>query len=182
MPARIPQILDKAQLPPDYQPVFERVAASRGRPGGPYSILFHNPPVADKVDALSQTLRTDSGLTPADFTLTALAVARAKDCLFVWSVQAPGARRAGVSDEVINAVGQRQTKGLSEDQADIVAYARQVAASNRVDQAVFDRLRERHGVPWLVGLTTVAGHFNLICGVNNAFEVPPSPEGDALPG
>jgi AhpD family alkylhydroperoxidase len=181
MPARIPQILDKSQLPPDYQAVFERVAASRGRPGGPYSILFHNPPIADQVDALSQTLRTDSGLTPAEFTLTALAVARAKDCLFVWSVQAPGARRAGVSDEVIQAVGGRQTKGLNQDQADIVAYAQALVASNRVDEALFGRLRESHGVPWLVGLTTVAGHFNLICGVNNAFAVPPSPDGDALP-
>jgi hypothetical protein len=28
--------------------------------------------------------------------------------------------------------------------------------------------------------TQIAGHFGLICGINNAFEVPPSPQGDGL--
>jgi hypothetical protein len=33
----------------------------------------------------------------------------------------------------------------------------------------------------LVDLTVTAGHFGLISGVNNAFEVPPSPGEDSLP-
>jgi 4-carboxymuconolactone decarboxylase len=99
----------------------------------------------------------------------------------VWSVQAPAARRAGVSDEAIASIRDRSSKDLSEDQADIVSFAEQAAGSNRVDQAVFDRLKERHGVRWLVELTTVAGHFGLISGINNAFEVPASPGGDELP-
>ena len=40
---------------------------------------------------------------------------------------------------------------------------------------------EVDGVRWLVELTVIAGHFGLICGINNAFEVPPSPQGDQLP-
>ena len=55
-----------------------------------------------------------------------------------------------------------------------------VVAANRVDQAVFDRLSQRHGTRWLVELTVTAGHFGLISGINNAFEVPPSPSGDQL--
>src|SRR5437763_17018419 len=97
MAARVEQITDKSQVPAEYQAAFERVAASRGRVGGPYSILFHNPPVADKVDALSQTLRTDSGLSTKEFVLAAVAGARPNDCQFVWSVQAQAARRAGVA-------------------------------------------------------------------------------------
>jgi hypothetical protein len=54
-------------------------------------------------------------------------------------------------------------------------------AKTTVDQATFDRLKQSHGVPWLVDLTTTAGHFGLISGINNAFEVPPSPTGDTLP-
>ena len=112
--------------------------------------------------------------------LAALSVARTKECLFVWSVQAPAARRANVPDDVIEAIRTRATGPLSEDEADIVEYAAQVVGSNRVDQAVFDRLMARHGARWLVELTTVAGHFALISGVNNAFDVPASPGGDAL--
>lgn len=179
--ARVQQITDKSQVPPEHHHVFDRVAKARGRVAGPYSILFHSPAIADKVDHLSNGLRNESQLSEQDYVLTAISVARAKDCLFVWSVQAPSARRAGLSEEAIEAVRHSRTEGLSEDQADIVSYAQQVVAGNRVDQATFDRLRERHGTPWLVELTATAGHFGLISGINNAFEVPPNPEGDLLP-
>jgi 4-carboxymuconolactone decarboxylase len=179
--ARVNQITERSELPAEYASLYDRIAQARGRVAGPYSILLHSPAVADKVDQLSGSLRNDSQLTAKEFVLAALAVARAKDCLFVWSVQAPNARRAGVADEAIAAIGARRTDGLSADEADIVGYAQQVVGANRVDQALFDRLRERHGVRWLVELTTTAGHFGLISGINNAFEVPPSPQGDPLP-
>jgi len=179
--ARVEHITEKAQLPSEWHPLYDRIAAARGRVAGPYSILLHTPAVADRVDQLSAALRSQVEVSTADFVLTALAVARTKDCLFVWSVQAPAARRAGISDDVINAVRDRSSSGLSDDQKDIVSFAQQLAGANRVDQAVFDRLKEGHGARCLVELTTIAGHFGLICGVNNAFEVPPSPAGDTLP-
>ena len=179
--ARVDQITEKAQLAPEYHYLYDRIAQARGRVGGPYSILLHTPGIAEKVDALSASLRSDSQLTAAEFVLAALAVARVKDCLFVWSVQAPNARRAGVSDAAIAAIRERQTAGLTEDQADLVNFAQQVIGANRVDQALFDRLQDRHGTRWLVDLTATAGHFGLISGVNNAFEVPPSPGEDSLP-
>ena len=179
--ARVEQITQKAQLAPEHHALYDRIAQARGQVGGPYSILLHSPGIAEKVDALSAALRTDGQLSPAEFVLAALAVARAKDCLFVWSVQAPNARRAGVSDAAIAAIRDRQTTGLSEDEADLVRFAQQASGANRVDQALFDRLKDRHGARWVVDLTVTAGHFGLISGVNNAFEVPPSPAGDTLP-
>ena len=179
--ARVKQIAEKSELPPEFHFLFDRITQARGRVAGPYSILLHSPALAEKVDALAGSLRSDSKLSPQEVVLAALAVARAKDCLFVWSVQAPNARRAGVPDAVITAIRDRTSAGLSEDQADLVSYAQQLANRNRVDQATFDRLKDRHGVQWLVDLTVTAGHFGLISGINNAFEVPPSPEGDQLP-
>jgi 4-carboxymuconolactone decarboxylase len=179
--ARVEQITEKAQLAPEFHYLYDRIAQSRGQVGGPYSILLHTPAVADKVDALSASLRADSQLTPQEFVLAALGVARARDCLFVWSVQAPAARRVGIADAVITAIRDRASTGLSDDQADVVNYVGQVTAANRVDQKLFDRLKNRHGARWLVELTAVAGHFGLISGINNAFEVPSSPSGDSLP-
>ena len=178
--ARVEQITQKAQLAPEHHALYDRIAQSRGQVGGPYSILLHSPGVADKVDALSAALRAESQLSPQEFVLVALSVARTKDCLFVWSVQAPAARRANVSDDVIEAVRTRTASGLDAAQRDIVDYAAQVVGGNRVDEALFQRLCTARGVRWLVELTTVAGHFALISGVNNAFDVPPSPGGDTL--
>ena len=179
--ARVEQITDRAQVPSEWHPLVDRIVSQRGRLAGPYSILLHAPAVAERVDQLSGALRSDTEISAAEFTLTALAVARAKDCLFVWSVQVPNARRAGVSDDAIASLRERATTGLDEDQRDIVSYAQQLMTRNRVDDETFGRLRQRHNEKWLVELTTVAGHFGLICGINNAFEVPPSPQGEVLP-
>jgi alkylhydroperoxidase family enzyme len=179
--ARVEQITERSQVPSEWHPLVDRIVAQRGRLAGPYSILLYSPGIADRVDQLSGALRSDAQVKAAEFVVTALAVARAKDCLFVWSVQAPNARRAGISDEAIAAIRDGQSTGLTEDQVDIVSFARQLATQNRVEAGTFERLQKRHGTPWLVELTVIAGHFGLICGINNAFEVPPSPQGDALP-
>jgi 4-carboxymuconolactone decarboxylase len=178
--ARVEQITEKSQVPAEWHPLYDRIVAARGRVAGPYSILLHAPAVADRVDQVAAALRGESQVSAVEHVLAALAVARAKDCLFVWSVQAPNARRNGVSEEAIAAIKERRTTALTEDQSDIVSYAQQVVTSNRVDADTFTRLKDRHGVRWLVELTTIAGHFGLICGINNAFEVPPSPQGDQL--
>ena len=54
--------------------------------------------------------------------------------------------------------------------------------TNRVEQAVFDALLQRHGVQWLVELTAVANFYVALCGVVNAFEVPAPPDGDRFDG
>jgi 4-carboxymuconolactone decarboxylase len=178
--ARVEQITEKTQIPSEWHPLYDRIVAQRGRVAGPYSILLYTPAVADRVDQVAGALRSDVEVSAADHVVTALAVARAKDCLFVWSVQAPNARRAGLSDQAIAAIKERRTDALTDDQKDIVSYAQQLATANRVDADTFNRLKQRHGERWLVELTVIAGHFGLICGINNAFEVPPSPQGDAL--
>ncbi|OGK87831.1 MAG: hypothetical protein A2X52_13320 [Candidatus Rokubacteria bacterium GWC2_70_16] len=53
--------------------------------------------------------------------------------------------------------------------------------TNRVEQAAFDALRTRYGVQWLVELTAAASYFAFLCGIVNAFEVQPPPDGDPLP-
>ena len=60
-------------------------------------------------------------------------------------------------------------------------YTRQLIRTNRVEQAVHDRLKERHGVQWLVELTAAANYFAFLSGMVNAFEVPAPPDGDKLP-
>lgn len=53
--------------------------------------------------------------------------------------------------------------------------------TNRVEQAVFDSLRNRFGVQWLVELTAAANYFAFLSGMVNAFEVPAPEGGDRLP-
>jgi hypothetical protein len=59
---------------------------------------------------------------------------------------------------------------------------RQLMRANRVEQPVFDALKARQGIQWLVELTAVANFYVALCGVVNAFDVPVPPEGDRFDG
>ena len=93
-----------------------------------------------------------------------------------------GARRAEVREEVIDLI---RAKGdparLSDEERDIVTYVRQLLRTNRVDQAVFDRLKNRHNAQWMVELTEVANYFAFLSGMVNPFEIAAPPDGDKLP-
>jgi hypothetical protein len=92
------------------------------------------------------------------------------------------ARPAGVREEAIDLIRAKgDPAALPVEEREIVTYTRQLMRDNRVDQAAFDALRHRHGVPWLIELTAAANYFALLSGIVNAFEVAVPPDGDKLP-
>ena len=54
----------------------------------------------------------------------------------------------------------------------------QVAPEHR---PIFDALKDRYGVPWVVELTGLIGHYGLVTGMLNAFEMAPAPDAEQLP-
>ena len=89
---------------------------------------------------------------------------------------------AGVSEKAIEVVRSRaELSTLHQDEADIVDYVRQLHRTHRVAQPLFDRLRERYGIPWLVELTAAIGHHGMVTAQLNAFEVAPPSGADLLP-
>ena len=67
------------------------------------------------------------------------------------------------------------------EERDIIAYTQQLVQKNRIDQATFDALKQKHDVQWLVELTVAANYYGFLSGVVSAFEVPAPPDGDQLP-
>ena len=67
-------------------------------------------------------------------------------------------RAAGLREEAIEAVRHRaDVSGLTPDERDIVTFVRQLLQTNRVEQELFDALRDRHSVRWLVELAATYG-------------------------
>ena len=58
---------------------------------------------------------------------------------------------------------------------------RQLFTKNRVDQQVFDALKDRYGVQWLIEMTALVGYYAMLGGVVNSFELAPPADGDVLP-
>ena len=109
-----------------------------------------------------------------------LAAVREREGAYVWAAQVAAAQRAGIPQAMIDLLRAKgDPSSLPAGEAD-VTYIRQLLRTNRTD-TVFDRLKERHGVQWLVELTAIANYYAMLCGIVNAFEVDPPPDGDRLP-
>ena len=179
---RVAPISSRDQADEAGRPVFDAVAEGRGSVRGPFAILMYSPPLCQRIFDVSNYLRFQSGNSPRERELATIATAREKDCPYVWAAHAPAARKEGITDAAVAVVRDRGgLDTLAPAERDIVDYARQVLRAHRVEQALFDRLRDAHGVPWLVELTALIGHYGMVTGLLNAFEVSPAPDAERLP-
>jgi len=170
---RIPLIARPQDLPAAHQPIFTKIARSRGRVAGPFAALLHSPPVAERTADLGAYIRFESTLRPVDRELAVLAVARERDCRFEWAAHVPEARKAGVSPGAIAAIRARAFDRLGGDEAQIVRYATDLLTKRRVDDATFEAVRRRLGLEGVVELTATVGYYAMLACTLNAFDVRP---------
>ena len=180
---RIDLVAGKSDVPAEYHAVVDDVLQVFGQIRGPFSVLLHSPRLAERVLNLGNFFRSNETVVePTDRSLAILVAAREREGAYVWAAQVAAARRAGVREEAIDLI---RAKGdparLPAEERDIVAYAQQLVQKNRIDQAAFDALKQRHDVQWLVELTVATNYYGFLSGVVSAFEVPPPPDGDQLP-
>jgi 4-carboxymuconolactone decarboxylase len=179
---RVTPIVGRGQVAEEHRPIFDAVAEGRGGIRGPFPVLLYSPVLCRRHLDVGTFLRSGSQLTPESRELAIIATARAKDCPYVWAAHAPAARKAGVGDTAVAAVRDRgDLAGVPPAERDVIDYVRQLLQTNHVAQPLFDRLRDRHGVTWLVELTCLIGHYGIVAGTLNAFEMAPAPGAEQLP-
>lgn len=179
---RVTPIAEKSQVPAEHHAIVDGVLEVFGSIRGPHSILLLTPQLDERVLKLGNYFRYDSIVKPKEGELAVMAVAREKDCPYVWAAHVAAGRRAGVREEAIDVVrARRDPSALAPDEAAIVSYVQQLLRNNRVEQRVFDALKDRYGVEWIIELTALMGNYGLLAGVVNAFEVPAPVDADQLP-
>ena len=178
---RIPEITTKDALPEDKYPIFDAIAASRGRVGYPFSLLLNSPEVAGRVAHLGTYLRFESTLSPTDRELAIITAAREFDCAFEWAAHVRAARGAGVREEAIAAVdNDGGLVALTTEEALIVEYGRQLFRRHRIAEDTFQAAKARFGDQGVTELTALMGYYGLLACALNAFEVQPAPEAPQL--
>ena len=179
---RIPAITGKADVPAAHHGVVDAVVKVFGGVRGPFSMLLHSPPLAERLLPLVTFFRDESTVAGPLRSVAILAAVREREAAYVWSAQVGQARRNGVAEAIIDVLRAKgDPAGLPAAEREIVVYVRQLMRTNKVDQAAFDALARRHGARWMVEMTAVASYFAMLCGVVNAFEVAAPPDGDKLP-
>jgi 4-carboxymuconolactone decarboxylase len=179
---RIAPVTGKADVPAEHHAVVDDVVKVFGGVRGPFSILLHSPKLAERLLPLVTFNRENNVVEPKLRSVAILSAVREREAAYVWAAQVGAARRAGLREEVIDLIRAKgDPTGLSDEERDIVTFVRQLMRTNRVDQTVFDRLKNRHDAQWMVELTEVANYFAFLSGMVNPFEVPAPPDGDKLP-
>ncbi|HEY7742039.1 MAG TPA: carboxymuconolactone decarboxylase family protein [Burkholderiales bacterium] len=179
---RIKPVTSKDDLPAEHQGAAEAVLKIYGNLRGPWTMLLHSPKLAEKLVALTPFFWHESIIEGKLRSVGILAAVRERDADYVWAAQVGMARKNGVSEAMIDLLRARSDAGkFPTPEREIVTYVRQLLRDNRVEQPVFDTLKNRFGTQWLVELTATIGYFGLVSGIANAFEVAAPADGDKLP-
>ena len=149
-----------------------------GSLSGPFDAWLRSPVLGVHLERVGMAFRTDTVLAPAAREIATLVVARAWGADFEWWVHGILARRQGVSEDDIEAIG----NGVRPDFDDPnCAAAHDVAIGlvhhRVVDREILDRARETLGERALVEVVTLVGFYLMVSSVLVAFE-PPAPSAD----
>jgi nitroreductase/alkylhydroperoxidase family enzyme len=180
------------QLDPAQRRLYDAVLASpRGQGGarrliqrddgtltGPFDAWLRSPELGLHLERIGMALRTDTVLPAAARETAVLVVARAWSADFEWWVHGLVARREGVPETAIDAIG-RGRRPAFEDPACQAAHdvAHALVERRRLDPPTLERARELLGERALVELVTLVGFYQLVSGILESFQ-PPGPSAE----
>ena len=179
--ARIPE-LKRDELNAEQRRVGEIIYADRGNNyDGPYAVLLRNPELAERANQLGIYLRDGTSLARPLSELAILITARQWNAQFEWHVHENIARKAGLSDQVLAAIKNRQQPEFdTPDQEIVYDYVTELYAKREVSDAVHDRAVELLGEEGIVELVSVTGFYSMVAMTCNAFQ-PHLPDGKLPP-
>jgi 4-carboxymuconolactone decarboxylase len=169
--ARLPHITSKNQVDAKHHAAFDSIVASRGAVAGPFLMFMHSPEVAGRVAHLGAYVRFEGELDMKIRVLAAMTVAREFEAMYVWGAQTGGARRQGVPESTIDAIRENHSRGVPQEDADIIDFTRQLLRKHRADEALFKKLQARLGNDQLIQLTTAIGYYTMLGMTVNACEL-----------
>jgi 4-carboxymuconolactone decarboxylase len=171
--ARTP-IVTRDQVPEQFREAFDQLTAESGGviTTGPGSITINSPEMARRRGHLTSYLRYETTFPKSIQELAIITTARAMDCPYVWNAHAPAARRAGVSDALVDALRDRRPlPPMSPAEAAVVNYALEFFQTHKVSQPTFQAALDQFGAQHLTELTALMGSYAQTAFFLNAFDV-----------
>lgn len=172
-----------ADLAPEVRAVLDSLPSAK-RPilAGPNSVLIRLPDVCASLRDLSIRLRERTRIDERLLELMVLTVARDWRAEYAWCAHETPARKAGLSDDIIEALrrGDHSPPFERDDERIIFDLVRQLQVTKRISDATYAAAHELLGENVLIELVVAIGLYNLMSIVLDAFEVR-IPEGTPPP-
>jgi 4-carboxymuconolactone decarboxylase len=155
--------------------VAEAIVKMIGAVGGPYSAWIHRPELAERLQAMSQYLRTHSVISPRLRLLAVLIVVRHWNADYPWSVQAPNAIEAGIGPAIVAAIADGKAPVFKDlDEEVVYEFSTELLRGGAVSDVTYRRALDRLGQGVLTELVGVLGHFTTVSLTVNAFDIRPT--------
>lgn len=154
--------------------VYDKIVSGpRGTLVGPLRAALHNPPLADRWQALGQVLRYETSLPPELNELAILVAARHWNSELEWTIHAGAARKAGLDDAVIEAIRTGQAPVFQEDRARrVYEFSRELLETGKVSDTTYAALLSHWGALGAVELTALVGYYSMVAMTLNAHQIP----------
>jgi 4-carboxymuconolactone decarboxylase len=173
---RFPKLAPEAMTPAQREVAAEIAAGPRGEVRGPFLALIHNAELARRIQQLGEFLRFKSRLPLPLLELAVLVTARRWTCQFEWVMHEQFARKAGLAEHIIQAIGNaKMPEKMSKEESLVHAFSLQAHINGRVDDATFAAAKELFGLDGVLELLALNGYYSMMAMVLNSSGLPLPP-------
>ena len=122
--------------------------------------------------SLGGYVRFETPLDPRVKALAVLTAAREACGHYVWTVNQPAAKQAGISEEIIAAIHEyRAPAGLDNKDAAVVQFVLEILRQHRVSDATYNALKAQIGDAGIIDVLVVSGYYHTLAHTLQALEV-----------
>jgi 4-carboxymuconolactone decarboxylase len=179
---RLPTIPPAQYSPEQKQAAAEFEAARKVPVFGPFEPLMYSPAVMSQARAMGDYLRYKSAIGNTLSELAILLTAREWTQDFEWSVHYPIALKAGIRQDIADAIAEgRRPATLSADEEIVYDYATELLRNKQVSNLTFERAKMRFGAKGVVDMTGIVGYYTFLAMQLNAAQYPPAKDARKLP-
>lgn len=158
------------ELAPAVKPLADDILkVSSAALGGPYNALLRSPDMARRAFDLLDYLRFKTSVHKRLNEFAILIQARIANAQYEWWAHEPIARRAGLSDAVMDELKAcRRPTSMQADEALVYDFCVQLTLNHRVSDALWQRMVGEMGEQVAIDLTVLSGTYVMVAMLLNA--------------
>ena len=160
---RLPTIPPAQYSVEQKQAAMEFEAARKTPVFGPFEPMMHSPQLMSDARAMGDYLRFKSSIGNTLSELTILMTAREWTQEFEWSYHYPIAVKAGLRQELVDALALgKRPAGMSPDEEIVYNFTNELLKKKQVSDATFERAKARFGTKGVVDMAGIAGYYTFL--------------------
>src|ERR1700742_545940 len=134
--------------------------------GGPYGMLIKSPELLKRYLLMTEYLRQKTSLPHRLNEMAILLEARLWDAQYEWWAHEPLARKAGLSDAIINDIRDGKRPGsMQQDEAIVYEVVTELLNKRQLSDETFNRAKQVLGEQQVVDLAAVTGFYVMVSAV-----------------